>query len=90
MSGMTFKLRAPIEAHDGQLAALELARPTPEQVGRLGLPYKIDMTDGAMDFKMSTVMKYVSALAGIPASSVNQLHPADLNDLAVAITGFFQ
>lgn len=90
MGKKIFTLRKPITAHDAELSVLELSEPTPEQVARLGLPYQFDVSGGAMDFKMSVVMKYIAQLSGIPASSVNQLAVPDLQGLAMEIVGFFQ
>lgn len=90
MGKKVFTLRKPITAHDAELSVLELSEPTPEQIARLGLPYKYDTDAGALDFKMPVIMRYIAALAGIPASSVHQLRPGDLNDLALEVTSFFQ
>ena len=87
MNKHIYTLAVAVEAHDETLTTLELARPTAEQVGRLGIPYVA--VGESPDFKMAVVMKYISALAGVPASTVNQLDPTDLHDLAWVVTSFF-
>lgn len=87
MSPVVHKLEVSVEAHGEQISELSLDRPTGEQVGRIGLPY-IAAGD-APDFKMAVVMKYISVLGKVPMSTVNQLDPSDLNDLAWVVCGFF-
>lgn len=87
MSQIEHELHKPVEAHGEELKALVLKAPTAEQIGRIGLPYL--MVGEHPDFKMATIMKYVSVLASVPASTVNQLSPPDLNELAWKVGSFF-
>lgn len=87
MSQIEHELKKPVEAHGAELTVLVLKEPTGEQIGRIGLPY-MAVGDNP-DFKMGTVMKYVSVLASVPPSTVNQLSPSDLNDLAWKVCSFF-
>jgi hypothetical protein len=85
----TYKLAAPIQAHDQEVLELTLRRPTVAEVRAIkALPYKIDKNeDVSLDLDVSA--KYIAICAGIPSPSVNQLDLADLNKLAWAVSGFF-
>jgi hypothetical protein len=86
---ITHTLSAPIQAHDEQVLELTLRRPTVAEVRALkALPYKIDKNED-VSLDLDVAAKYIAVCAGIPASSVNQLDLADLNNLAWAVAGFF-
>ena len=83
------KLAAPIQAHDEELTKLSYRRPTVAEVRKIkALPYKIDKNED-VSLDMDVGAKYIAVCASIPASSVDQLDLADLNDLVWAIAGFF-
>ncbi|MNR37093.1 Phage tail protein E [compost metagenome] len=86
---ITHTLSAPIQAHDEQVLELTLRRPTVAEVRAIkALPYKIDKNED-VSLDLDVAAKYIAICAGIPASSVNQLDLADLNNLAWAVAGFF-
>lgn len=85
----TYKLAAPIQAHDQEVLELTLRRPTVAEVRTIkALPYKIDKNED-VSLDMEAAAKYIAICAGIPSPSVNQLDLVDLNNLAWAISGFF-
>ena len=86
---ITFPLSKPIIAHGAELSELTLERPSTEQIIRLGLPYKIVLEDSSLVMIPSVIAKYIVVLAKIPASSVNNLHPADFMKLQTEMLPFF-
>lgn len=88
-AGKPYKLAAPIQAHDEEVLAVTLRRPTVDEVRKIkALPYKIDKNE-EVTLDMEAAAKYIAICAGIPSPSVNQLDLFDLNNLAWAVTGFF-
>lgn len=83
------KLQVPIEAHGEPLTALNLRRPTVQEVRAIkALPYKIDKNE-EVSLDMDVAAKYIAVCAGIPPSSVNQLDLSDLNMLSWQVASFF-
>lgn len=84
-----YKLNVPINAHGEELQALQIRRPTTQEVRAIkALPYKIDKNED-VSLDMDVACKYLAVCAGIPQSSVDQLDLADLNALAWLVAGFF-
>ncbi|WP_323936172.1 phage tail assembly protein [Aeromonas veronii] len=88
MNHKEITLSAPIQAHGESLEKLELKKPTGEQVCRLGLPYTMT-PEGEVSINMKKVKGYLIELCAIPASAVEQIEPADLNNAAWDVAGFF-
>lgn len=88
---MKVKLTKAIKAHGEDVAELDLREPTGRDVQDIGFPYLIVMTgdEQALQIQVKTVGKYVSKLAGIPPSSVDQLSAGDLSTLTGAVMSFF-
>ena len=88
---MKVKLTKAINAHGEEVAELDLREPTGRDVQDIGFPYLIVMTgdEQALQIQVKTVGKYVSKLAGIPPSSVDQLSAGDLSTLTGAVMSFF-
>lgn len=84
----TFALSSTISAHGDDVNSLVLRTPTGKDVRELGFPYKM-MSDGLVILSGVTAV-YISRLASIPMSSVDQLSAPDMNDLGTVIAGFFQ
>lgn len=85
---MQYELTTPIQAHDEEVKVLEFKEPTTKIVRKLGLPYKFDET--GMPLPVTEIAaRYISELAKIPSSSVDQLAVYDFNNLCVVILGFF-
>lgn len=85
---VTITLAAPIKAHGEDVSTLTLRRPEGKDVRELGMPYKL-MADESMIIQTDAVARYVSRLAAVPLSSVDQLDPVDFNTLAWTVAGFF-
>ncbi|WP_286998188.1 MULTISPECIES: phage tail assembly protein [Comamonas] len=83
-------LSQPIKAHDQEVKALELRRPTVAEVRKIGcLPYRL-RPDGLMfDPDTEITAQYLVVCAGIPPSSVDQIELSDFNKLAWQICNFF-
>lgn len=93
MSGFTFKLSKPIKAHGEELFELVLAEPTGKDVRELGYPFMaVPGAGGVAEPKLYPDIgaKYISRLAKIPMSSVDQMAPGDLFVLHSEICGFFE
>ncbi|WP_421205459.1 phage tail assembly protein [Aeromonas enteropelogenes] len=88
MSNKVIPLSVPIQAHGEPLTKLEPKKPNGDQVCRLGLPYTMT-SDGEVSINMKKVKSYLIELCAIPASSVEEMDPADLNNAAWVIAGFF-
>ncbi|GAB5992926.1 phage tail assembly protein [Aeromonas enteropelogenes] len=88
MNHKEITLSDPIQAHGESLTKLELKKPTGEQVCRLGLPYTMT-PEGEISINMKKVKGYLIELCAIPASAVEQIEPADLNNAAWDVAGFF-
>lgn len=90
---MKFALSKPITAHGEEVAELEISEPTARDVRELGYPFMaMPGADGQADFKLfpDVGAKYISRLAKIPMSSVDQMSPGDLMVLHTEICGFFE
>ncbi len=81
-------LTKPVKAHGEDVHVLELRDPTGKDVRELGFPYQLS-ADASVMINAGVVAKYVSRLASIPPSSVDDMAPADLNTLSWEIAGFF-
>jgi hypothetical protein len=85
---MKFKLSKPIAANGEQVSELEMREPKGGDFIDLGMPMSFS-ADGSTELKMKTIAQYVSRLAGIPPSSVAEIHPKDLMLLAIEVAAFF-
>lgn len=85
---MDYQLTTPIMAHDEELTTLTLKELTTKTVRKLGLPYRLD--EKGVPYPLPEIMAhYISALAVIPLSSVDQLSVVDFNTLSFTVLGFF-
>ena len=82
------KLNKPIRAHGEDIHVLELREPTGKDVRELGFPYMVS-GDGGVRMDAGGISKYISRLAGIPPSSVDEMLPADLNAISWEVVSFF-
>lgn len=88
----TIKLSQPIKAHGEEVSELELSEPTTKDVMELGYPYLVvpsDTDETGIELRPKVAGRYISRLAKIPMSSVEQLAIADLQLLQGEIMGFF-
>lgn len=89
MSDNKFPLRAAIKAHSEEVRELTLRELTGADVRAVkALPYRVG-ADESLSLDMDAAAKYISRMAAIPLSSVDQLALSDLNELAWKVAGFF-
>lgn len=81
-------LTKPISAHGEEITELTLREPTGKDIRVNGYPFTAS-GDGQIILIGASVCKYISTLAGIPASSVDALSATDFNALGWAVAGFF-
>lgn len=92
MSGITFALSTPITAHGKEVETLELAKPGTKDVRELGYPFSATPgANGEADMKLFPEIgaRWISRLAKIPMSSVDQMDPSDFLVLHTELCGFF-
>lgn len=82
----TLSLAAPIQAHGETLTELTLRKPTVKELRLCGQPYRI--VGGGAQCDYDACAKLISAVAGIPPSSVDQLDAADFDEAALILVGF--
>lgn len=89
MSDNTHPLITSIKAHNEEVTVLTLRNPTSADARAIrSLPYYI-AGDESVRIDADAGAKYIVRMAGIPLSSVDQLHPADFNALVWKVAGFF-
>jgi len=87
---MEFQLSKPIKAHGEEVSVLDISSPTAKDVMDLGYPFVMIPGDTeAMQLQPKVAGRYISKLAKIPMSSVEQLAIKDLLELQTIIMGFF-
>lgn len=85
---MQYELTTPIQAHDEEVSVLNLKEPTTKLARKLGLPYRLD--EKSIPYPLPDITaRYISELAVIPPSSVDQLSIVDFNTLSFMVTSFF-
>ena len=92
MSGITFPLSKPIKAHGEVVETLELTEPGTKDLRELGYPFSATPgANGDADLKLFPEIgaRYISRLAKIPMSSVDQMSPGDFLLLHTELCGFF-
>ena len=85
------KLTKPIKAHGEELADLTFREPTGNDLISCGFPFKMELSAGRSVRVVDTqaVAAYISALAGVPPSSVAQLSVIDFTRAMGEVMGFF-
>lgn len=87
-----FALSKPITAHGEEVRELTLAEPTTKDVRELGYPFTA-LPDANGEIKITLypeiAARYITRLARVPMSSVDQLAIGDLFGLHMVIVGFF-
>lgn len=79
-----FKLSRPVQFGSDMLETLDVREPTAKDIKVLGFPLNADKkVDTAI------VYSYVSRLAAIPPSTVDQISATDFIGLMALIIGFF-
>ena len=85
-------LKKPIHAHGAEVASLEFATPNGGNMRRCGIPYRLEENrhgETVAQFDAEVVARYISELAQIPPSSVNQLCVGDFQSAMNLVIGFF-
>ena len=85
---MELALSKPIKAHGEEIHVLELREPTGKDVRELGYPYQLNKDD-SVKLLAGVVASYLTRLADIPPSSVDDMNPADLNAAGWLVASFF-
>lgn len=81
-------LSKSITAHNETLTVLEFCEPTGKDVRELGYPYQIG-NDESIKLSALVTAKYISRLANIPMSSLDEMSPADMGLAGALIVNFF-
>lgn len=84
----TLMLSKAITAHNETLTVLEFREPTGKDVRELGYPYQVS-NDESIKLSASITAKYISRLANIPMSSVDEMSPSDMGLAGALVIGFF-
>jgi hypothetical protein len=89
---LTYTLASPIKAHGAEITKLELAMPTTKDVRQLGYPFSATTgPKGEPDIVLfpDVGARWISRLANIPMSSVDQLLPGDFLNLHTSLCDHF-
>lgn len=85
-------LKTPVMAHGQEITEIVLREPIAKEITEIGLPTLIVMgAEGStgVEIRTKVVAKYISKLAAVPMSTVDQLHRSDLAALTAGVMGFF-
>ena len=92
MEKITLKLETPIQAHGETISELAFRAPNGSDLMRCGSPFIHENTTAGETLTRTDNLatgKLISALAGIPTSSVGQMSALDFTAAQAAIIGFF-
>jgi hypothetical protein len=86
-----YPLKKPVTAHGEQVSELLLAEPDTKLVMELGYPYLgIASDNGAgVQLQPKVAARYLSRLAQVPMSTIEQIAIPDLHELHGWLMGFF-
>lgn len=84
----TIILKKPINAHGEDITELTLREPNGEDVRANGYPFTTN-AEGQVILLGEPIFKYISTLAGIPPSSVKEIHATDMHKLGWMVATFF-
>ncbi len=85
------KLSKPLLVGEEIIDEITLRQPTVKEVAEIGYPFIIVSGDNGsgVDLRPKVVLRYVSRLAAIPPSSLDDLSLGDLSALQAEVMGFF-
>lgn len=83
-NSLCFQLSEPVMAHGEQVKELVLREPTAKDIRECGFPL-----DGKGNINTAAIAEYISNLAAIPPSSVDNLSAGDFSELMGQIVLFF-
>lgn len=88
---ITVQLSKPISVGEDTIDFLELREPTVEDVGDIGYPFLMHMSDNstALELRPKIVLKYISRLSSYPPSTIKKISMSDLSELNGVVMGFF-
>lgn len=84
-------LRKAITAHGEEVMSIEFREPTGADIENYGNPVNIDFASSPpkISFDERKMAQMMAGLAGVPPSSIRQMHPKDWNTAAWSVAGFF-
>ena len=86
-------LRKAIQANGEEIKVLKFREPTGGDISRVGNPVNIDVFSDPgkpkTNFDEKKMEAMMALLAGVPPSSIKQLHPKDWNNCAWTLLPFF-
>lgn len=88
-----FALSHPITAFGKEITEIELKKPNCGTIRRGGFPFKWETTRSGTRIQLidaESIANYISELAGIPPSSVDNISPGDTLALSTVIIDFFE
>lgn len=88
MNDNTVTLNKPIKAHGDEVTTLTFREPNGDDIMTCGFPLQMN-GDGSFTPIAGVIGKYISRLAGIPASSVKALTAPDFQACMMTIIPFF-
>lgn len=85
-------LRKTVIANGDEVKELRFREPTAGDIERCGNPVNIDMLSGdtpKLTFDSKSMTSMMALLAGVPPSTIRQLHTRDWNSAAWTLASFF-
>jgi hypothetical protein len=84
-------LRKPINAFGDTVTEIKFREPTAGDIERIGNPITIALYENnpKMHFEAQTMTMMMAHLAGVPPSTIRQMHPRDWNNGAWKLANFF-
>jgi len=84
-------LRKPIKAYGNEINELKLREPVGKDIDAAGNPVLFALYENVpkIHFEAKAMSAMMSRLANVPASSIEQMHPKDWNNVAWVLAGFF-
>src|SRR4029077_7161990 len=89
---LVIPLRKKVIAHGEEVQELKFREPTAGDIEVCGTPVMIDFLTGEqpkMTFETKAMFAMMSRLAGVPPSTIKQLHPKDWGYAALALAHRF-
>ena len=90
---VTITLSRPVQAHGEEITKLEIREPLGVDIRLCGLPFSLAPGtaggDGEVQIREAAITKYISRLAKVPPTTVDQLAPNDWMTAMGAVLGFF-
>ncbi len=91
-SPIVLKLRKPVIANGDETSELTFREPTAADIEIVGNPVNIDFLSSEIPkttFDGKAMTQMLARLAGVPPSTIRQMHTKDWNDAAWSLWNFF-